>query len=63
MTRKLVDPVHFFNAKGQAMVNVAHLEARNRELEAQVERLTELLKAQVEKNARITQADPTPILH
>lgn len=32
---KLVDPVHFFNARGMSVLTEDHLHARIRELEAQ----------------------------
>lgn len=53
MTRK-VDPIHFFDQLGNSMVNRQHLEKRNAELEAEVERLNRMLEARNRKEAATT---------
>jgi uncharacterized small protein (DUF1192 family) len=46
MSRKLVDPVHFFDAKGRSILRAEELEKRNAQLEAEVARLKRLVEVQ-----------------
>ena len=47
MTRRLVDPVHFFDSHGKAMLTRRHEEQRIKELEAENLRLKQLLSQTV----------------
>lgn len=65
MTRK-VDPIHFFDSRGTAMVSKDFLLERVRVLEATVEKLKHLLTSQVKKNKVLNEgavAPPAPRLH
>jgi hypothetical protein len=50
MSNRLVDPVHFFNHEGVAVLTLKHLAAENEKLSNEIERLTRLLRAQIERN-------------
>jgi hypothetical protein len=47
---RLVDPVHFFNSEGTPVLTLKYLLDRNEALEDEVQRLTRLLRAQIERN-------------
>lgn len=49
-TQRLVDPVHFFNSEGTPVLTLKCLLEANEKLEADVERLTRLLRARIERD-------------
>lgn len=63
MTKRLVDPVHFFNSEGVPVLQLKHLLKHNALLEHQVQRLTRMLRAQVERNKLTAESAVQPILH
>lgn len=44
---RLIDPIHFFNERGEAIVNTEHLRFENKRLEAENEDLRRRLRAMV----------------
>jgi hypothetical protein len=63
MKERLVDPVHFFDAKGNSMLSYNLLVERNRILESQNQRLTALLRKQIERNKAYQAAASTTTTH
>lgn len=62
-TRKLVDPAHLFDTRGDSVMTKDHLLTRIAELESKCERLEALLAAQVRKNQALAAAAPAPETH
>lgn len=59
---RLVDPVHFFNARGTSALTEAHLAERIRELEEENARLRRLLKLAGRQIQKLAER-PSPPLH
>lgn len=59
MTDRLRDPVHFFNSEGTSALTLKHLLEKNTMLEAEVERLTRMLRVQVMRNQELGSLAPT----
>lgn len=56
---RLVDPVHFFNARGKSVLTQDHLEARVEELETENAKLKRRLKAAVTRLRELSAEAPT----
>jgi len=50
---KLLNPVHFFDSRGNSTLSYDFLVAENKRLEAELEKYKRLLQAQVRKNAEL----------
>jgi hypothetical protein len=55
--------VHFFNSEGVPVLTIKHLTDQNTLLRSQVDRLTRMLRAQVERNRATAVAVTTQKLH
>lgn len=60
--RKLIDPVHFYDAKGRPISSYEQMEKRIAMLERQNERLLRALRGQIERNGPAPPED-TPTIH
>lgn len=56
VTRRLIDPIHFFDERGHSTMSTDYLKSRLKELEADNERLRRLLQAQV-RRAKTAEAE------
>lgn len=62
MKSKLVDPVHFFDDHGEAILNHRHTKERLRAAEAKNVKLVRMVKAMA-RRAQLTDQPEKPILH